>query len=313
MAYLAISFGAGVGGWISIAKLLNDWFSRWRAFAMSVTAAGAQLGGFLLPLLTRGIENYDFRMTSLGIGIVLIVVAIPASRLIRNLPEDMGLRPDGEPRHHTEYAGASHSVSEPTDANEMTLGQALRTAAFWVIAVARLTSSVLIATVSLHLVSKLTDSGISMTTADFVVTIYTFVAFLSGLVAGYLADRTSKVIVLFVCMLVMAFAMGILTVTDTLPMAVVFAVLWGAGIGGRLPLLTAITGDFFGRKRFGAILGINMALSSIPMIFGPLFAGYMYDLNRSYFIPFATFTIIGFIGAFVILLARRPSSPAEPT
>ena len=114
----------------------------------------------------------------------------------------------------------------------MTPRQALKTVSFWVIAVARLTSVVSIVSLSVHLVPKLTDSGISLITANFVVTLYTFVAFLTGFLAGYLADRSSKVIVLFVCMLLQALAMGILTFTDTLPMAVVFAVLWGAGFGG---------------------------------------------------------------------------------
>ena len=80
-----------------------------------------------------------------------------------------------------------------------------------------------------------------------------------------------------------------------------------------MPLLTAIIGDFFGRKNFGSILGINMVPSNIAMIFAPLFAGFMFDLRQSYFIPFITFAIMGFIGTFVILLARQPSSPAEPT
>ena len=313
VAYLAISLGSGVGGWIAIVTLINNWFSRRRALAMSVAVSGVQLGGFLVPLMAWGIENHDFRMTSLGIGIVLILVAIPASRFMRNLPEDVGLQPDGEPVPRTGDTSASRTDSQFTDTPEMTPSQALKTVAFWVIAVARLTSVVSIITLSVHLVPKLTDSGISLITANFVVTIYTFVAFLSGFVAGYLADRTSKVLVLFVCMFLQALAMAILALTDSLPMAVVFAVLWGAGFGGRVPLLTAIIGDFFGRRNFGSILGINMVPSNIAMIFAPLFAGFMFDLRQSYFIPFITFAVMGFIGAFVILLARQPSSPAEPT
>ncbi len=311
-AYLAISLGSGVGGWIAIVTLINNWFSRRRAMAMSLAVSGVQLGGFLVPLMAWGIENHDFRMTSLGIGIVLIVVAVPASRLMRNVPEDMGLRPDGDPSPLTRDSSASTERTSD-QATEMTPRQALRTVAFWIIAVARLTSVVSIITLSVHLVPKLTDSGMSLITANFVVTLYTFVAFLSGFVAGYLADRTSKVIVLFVCMFMQAVAMGILALTDTLPMVLVFAVLWGAGFGGRVPLLTAIIGDFFGRKNFGSILGMNMVPSNIAMIFAPLFAGFMYDLRQSYFIPFATFAIMGFIGTFVILLARQPESPAEPT
>ena len=313
VAYLAISLGSGVGGWIAIVTLINNWFSRRRALAMSIAVSGVQLGGFLVPLMAWGIENHDFRMTSLGIGIVLVLVAIPASRFMRNLPEDMGLQPDGEPILRTGDTSASETASQSTDTTEMTPRQALRTVAFWVIAIARLASVVSIITLSVHLVPKLTDSGISLITANFVVTIYTFVAFLSGFVAGYLADRTSKVIVLFVCMFLQALAMTILALTDSLPMAVVFAVLWGAGFGGRVPLLTAIIGDFFGRKNFGSILGMNMVPSNIAMIFAPLFAGFIFDLRHSYFIPFITFAIMGFIGTFVILFARQPSSPAKST
>ena len=311
VAYITISLGSGVGGWIAFVTLINNWFSRRRALAMSIAVSGIQLGGFLVPLMAWGIESHGFRMTALGIGIVLIVVAVPASRFVRNLPEDVGSLPDGAPIRRTVGASGSSTQSDSGDVPDMTPRQALKTVSFWVIAVARLTSVVSIVSLSVHLVPKLTDSGISLITANFVVTLYTFVAFLTGFLAGYLADRSSKVIVLFVCMLLQALAMGILTFTDTLPMAVVFAVLWGAGFGGRVPLLTAIVGDYFGRRHFGSILGMNMVPSNIAMIFAPLFAGFMFDLRQSYVIPFATFTIMGFIGAFVILLARQPSPLQE--
>ena len=313
VAYLAISLGSGVGGWIAFVTLINNWFSRRRALAMSIAVSGIQLGGFLVPLLAWGIENHDFRLTALAIGIVLIIVAVPASHFVRNRPEDVGERPDGAPLRRAPLTQSGAPQPESTDEIELSPRQALKTLAFWVIAVARLTSVVSIVTLSVHLVPKLTDSGISLITANFVVTLYTFAAFLSGFIAGYLADRTSKIAVLFVCMFLQALAMGILTVTDSLPMAWVFAILWGAGFGGRVPLLTAIIGDFFGRRNFGSILGLNMVPSNIAMIFAPLFAGFMFDLRQSYFIPFAVFTVMGFIGAFVILLARQPSHPQTST
>jgi len=311
VAYLAISLGSGVGGWIAFVTLINNWFSRRRALAMSIAVSGIQLGGFLVPLMAWGIENYNFRITALFIGIALIAVAIPASRLIRNVPEDMGLRADGYAATRVSRASGSSAQVESDEVFDMTPCQALRTFAFWVIAIARLTSVVSIISLSVHLVPKLTDSGMSLITANFIVTLYTFMAFLSGFVAGYLSDKTSKVAVLFVCMFLQALAMSILTVFDSLPMAVVFAVLWGIGFGGRVPLLTAIVGDFFGRKHFGSILGINMVPSNVAMIFAPLFAGFMFDLRQSYFIPFAVFSIMGFVGAFVILLARMPRAPDE--
>ena len=96
VAYLAISLGSGIGGWIPMVTLVNNWFVRRRAIAMSVAVSGIQLGGFLVPLMAWGIESHGFRVTTLGIGATLLAVTIPLSRFIRNRPEEQGLMPDGE-------------------------------------------------------------------------------------------------------------------------------------------------------------------------------------------------------------------------
>ena len=115
VAYIAISLGSGVGGWIAFVTLINNWFSRRRALAMSIAVSGIQLGGFLVPLMAWGIESHGFRMTALGIGIVLIVVAVPASRFVRNLPEDVGSLPDGAPIRRTVGASGSSTQSDSGD------------------------------------------------------------------------------------------------------------------------------------------------------------------------------------------------------
>ncbi len=314
IAYLAISLGSGLGGWIAVVTMVNNWFIRKRAMAMALAVSGVQLGGFLVPLMAWGIESHGFRQALLGIGIIMIATAIPASRFIRNRPEDYGLLPDGQPVIASDVAQEASSESDnAADSRDLTPQEALRTVAFWAVAVSRTTSVVSIISLSVHLVPKLVDSGLSLITANFVVMFYTLMALPSGFVAGYLADRTSKKAVLFVCMLMQSAAVAILALFDSLPMALLFAVLWGAGFGGRVPLLTAILGDFFGRKHFGSILGFNMVPSNIAMIIAPLFAGFMFDLNQSYFIPFAAFAVLGFIGTFIILLARQPGGgAAEP-
>ena len=306
-AYLAISLGSGVGGWLPMVALINNWFARRRALAMSVAVTGIQFGGFLVPIMAWGIENHGFRVVTFWIGVVLIASALPASRYIRNRPEEQGLLPDGERALTAASASGGESERAQDDADDsgdMTLREALRTPAFWIIAVCRLTSVVSIVSLAVHLVPKLTDAGMSLVAANFIVLLYTAAAMPAGLVAGYLADRTSNVLVLFACMLLQAVAVAIIAVGDSLPMALLFAVLWGVGFGGRVPLLTAIIGEFFGRKHFGTILGVNMIPSNIAMIFAPLFAGYMFDETQSYLVPFAAFAVLGFAGAFMILLAR---------
>ena len=197
LAYLAISLGSGIGGWIAVVTLVNNWFIRKRAMAMALAVSGVQLGGFLVPVMAWGIESHGFRQALLGIGIVMIAVAIPASRLIRNRPEEYGLLPDGQPAVASGVAqGASPGSDTDADSRDMTPREALKTVAFWVVAVSRTTSVVSIISLSVHLVPKLVDSGLSLITANFVVMFYTMMALPSGFVAGYLADRTSKKAVL---------------------------------------------------------------------------------------------------------------------
>ncbi len=45
------------------------------------------------------------------------------------------------------------------------------------------------------------------------------------------------------------------------------------------------------------------------MMAGPLFAGYMFDICRSYFIPFLVFAILSFLGAALILFVKKPKAP----
>ncbi len=308
-AYVMISFGSGVGGWIPMITMVNNWFSKRRAIAMAMAVSGVQFGGFLVPVMALGIESSGFRMTTFGIGVCLLVVVYPVSRLIRNRPEEHGLTPDGLAMPVTGTSPRPDSNQEDTETagNDMTLRQALKTVAFWAIVVARTTSVVSIVSMAVHLVPKLTDTGMSLVTANLVVMTYTTLAIPSGVLAGIIADRTSTTGVLFMCLLLQAVSVAVLAVSDSLGLALVFAVMYGIGFGGRVPLLTAIIGDYFGRRHFGTILGVNMIPSNVAMIVAPLFAGYMFDINQSYFVPFAAFSVLGFLGTFAILFAKRPT------
>ena len=52
-------------------------------------------------------------------------------------------------------------------------------------------------------------------------------------------------------------------------MAPIFVVVYGLGFGARIPLGTAIRGEYFGRKAFGKVLGVSMLPMMILMTLGP--------------------------------------------
>ena len=305
LGFIVVTLGSGLGGWLAIISMVNNWFSRRRSFAMATAMSGIHLGGFLVPVLALGIESHGFRMTTLGIGVFLLVLVIPVTRVIRGRPEDYGLRPDGDPVPPQATQSDGSQASEDTEA-EFTAAQALRTRAFWILTIVNLSSSVSIVTLALHLVPKLTDMGLSLTGAGLVVLTYTAIALPAQFVAGWFADRLPKPPVIFVFLMLQAASILIIAVADTLVMAYLFAALYGIGFGGRIPLLTAIRGEYFGRKAFATIMGLSQFPNNNAMIGAPLFAGYMFDVRGSYFIPFSAFAALNFAGAVLMLFVKRP-------
>ena len=68
--------------------------------------------------------------------------------------------------------------------------------------------------------------------------------------------------------------------------AYIFAVLYGIGLGARVPLLTAIRGDFFGRRNFATIMGVSQVPMNFAMVGAPIAAGYLFDTLGNYTIAF---------------------------
>jgi MFS family permease len=299
-SFLTITLGSGLGGWLAIIAMVNNWFTRQRTFAMASAMSGIHFGGLLVPLLALGIETFEFRGAATIIGVFLLIVVGPAAKVIRNRPEDMNLQPDGDTER------LSESVQTEDEEPDFTVGQALRTPAFWILTIMQVASSIAIVTLALHLVPKLTDMGMTLSGAGTVVLAYTIVALPSQFLSGYFADRLPKTLMIAIFLAIQGIAITIIAFADSVLLAYLFALLYGIGFGGRNPLTTAIRGEYFGRKAFATIMGISQFPMNIGMIGAPLFAGYMFDTTNSYVIPFSVFAILTFFGAFLMLFVKKP-------
>ena len=198
--------------------------------------------------------------------------------------------------------------AEPVEDEEpdFTATQALKTPAFWMLTIAQVASSVAIVTLALHLVPKLTDTGMSPPAAALVQTAYTLVALPAQFISGYLAERLPKTLMIAFFLFLQGTGILVIALFDSVAMAYVFALLYGIGFGGRSPLTTAIRGDYFGRKAFATIMGISQFPMNVAMIFAPLFAGYMFDTTGTYIVPFTTFAALSYMGAILMLFVRKP-------
>ena len=298
LAYLVIALGQGLGSWLALNTMINNWFVRRRSMAMGLGNSVSRLGSLLLvPILAWLMdpdfpERFGWSNTSLVLGIVLILVAFPITRLIRNKPEEYGLLPDGdtpeEAMKHKEEA-----IKAGTEQIDFTVSQALKEPSFWLISFGHGFTSMVLLALMLHLAPMMTDEGYSIQTAAYVVSGYTGVSMIFQLIGGYVGDRVPKNVALMV--FTMSQALGVLLLTfgpPTLLVAYGFALLFGIGFGGRNPISAAIRGDYFGRKNFGKIMGISQVPMNVLLLIGPVFAGFMRDWKGDYTIAFGVLGVL---------------------
>ncbi len=312
LAFIIIMLGAGLGTFLPVMTALNRWFLRRRGTAIAIAGEGYFLSGIaIVPILAWSVTpgHVGWEDTSRWIGFIILAAAWPVSRLVRNRPEDSGQYPDGDDPAEVQSPAQQTPRAETAAGPDFTVRQALRAPAFWYITFGHSLSSMLNAALTVHLILMLTDQDLSLQMASFVWSVIMATGAVFQLIGGYLGDRLSKRLVLFVCGTVQAagfagFALAALT--DTPEIVFLFGVVYGAGFGARIPLTTAIRGDYFGRKAFASIMGISSAPMYLLMLVAPLFAGAMYDLTESYVIPFMVLAAMGSLSGICFLMAKKP-------
>ena len=318
LAFVIMSLGHSLCGWVPVTTLLNNWFIRNRAKAMGWSNTFSRLGALILvPAIAWAInpdkDRLGWDVTALALGIFSFLVAVPMYKVIRNRPEEYNLLPDGlmplevETSRNSQDSGKEVSqIDVQQDTQDLTTAQALKTVAFWLISIGHGLTSMVIIAIMAHLGLFMSDNGFDIQTTAWVVSVYTFVAMVFPVVGGYVGDRIPIRIAIFVFTSIQAFSVVILTFATTLPLLYAFAVLFGIGFGGRSPLTTAIRGDYFGRRSFGKILGISTVPLNILLLVAAPFAGYMYDTTGSYTSAFLILAALSFVGGVFFLLAKKP-------
>lgn len=252
LVFLLIGTLAAGSNTVSYVPILSAWFDRHRGLAIGLAVAGIGLGFFYTPILAQTlIDAYGWRAGYLGLGAVIVVVAVPLIALVvRNTPVEMGLAPDGDRQQHISdaYLGVGLSGAE-----------AVRTRVFWVLMFVFFSMSFVLNGVFAHLVPMLTDRGMPAAEAALAASALGITVFVSRIIVGFLVDRffAPLVAVLFFTLSAIGVAMfGAGAVGAT---ALVASLMIGLSLGAELDLMAYLASRYFGLRAFGANYGMLLA------------------------------------------------------
>jgi MFS family permease len=303
-----IGFGASAMGGLATAKLVTNWFSRRRGTALGIAATGISASGVVMPFVTATlIEHYGWREGFMVYGVFTALVVVPlVLKLVISSPEDVGMRPDGQPppsREPPTTAAPAPPLAQP--------GPILRERNFWALtAVVALLFCCQSATLT-HMVPRVTDTGVSLQVASLMMSLTAGLGIAGKLSFGWLVDRwTARRAIWFTigCQLLGQLAM---LQQSNLALFAAGAALFGYGMGGVVPMQGALVAKVFGRARFGKALGaMRPAMFPIQIIGVPL-AGAIYDATGSYTPAFLVFIVLYLVAAGVALTFRDPIAAAD--
>lgn len=309
LANIVIALGTGLQGLLILSVALNQWFRRKRTMANAVMLLGFATAGIVgVPAVVFLQTAMGWRASAIITGIFAWAVGIPLSMFLRRSPEQFGLLPDGDTPDASAEAGTRNRPA-PKEF-DFTLRQALRTRAFWLVAFGPTLSQLGMAAAGIHLFLHLEqDVGLSRPTAAFVWSVASMTNIPARLIGGYFGDRMPKRFVLGFAMVMIAASQFVLGIATSLPMAMVYAVLYGIGWGARTPVMNAMQGDYFGRRSQGIIRGWLTVVHLPFTVATPVLVGLMADRLGTYSPLFVILSFVGLAGAILIFFATPPKFP----
>ncbi len=315
-----ISAGAGVGAVNSVTTVVGKWFIRRRTLATGLIISGVGLGGLIVPALAWTVTTYGLNAGYIAAGLAILAVGLPASFVMRSEPEKYGMLPDGNtvvesygsrgPAQSTQTTEGPSNSPNYVEVN-FTGPQAMKTKAFWLLGLAFGMRQLTVSSIAVHQIPLLVDRGFSLAEASALLGMLAIISVPGRMVMGWLGDKYDKRYLLMGTLAMIIVSLFVLINATTLWHVLLFLVIYAPAYGGGGPLMTSMRGEYFGRRHFGTIQGLNQWVQIWGTLIGPIFAGIMYDTTKSYNVAFLAFAAASVVAIVLTFLATKPAPPKE--
>jgi MFS family permease len=297
---------------------LGKWFDRRRGMVSGIQGV-VLAGSFAMApwVMSRGIAALGWRSAWQVMALLLILGAGVGWLLLRDNPEECGLWMDGRTPTTTAKVSATNSGEDPT-AEPPTLegynrGQALKTLAFWAVALALASHALTLTGITFHIVDIGTEFNL---TESQIVTIFLPIAGVAtgvGYGMGLAADRVRLQLLFMVMLFWQGIGFWALTRFDQALFEALTVIGLGVTTGCFGTLSTVTLPRFFGRAHLGAIAGVQMMVIVMASALGPSFLAWFQQQQNSYKPALYWCAALSFILIGLMALARTPRATPSPT
>ncbi|MCS7207461.1 MAG: MFS transporter [Dehalococcoidia bacterium] len=300
LSYTLAYLGFTLMGHVPMGAVLARTFPRRRALAIGIAHTGMGSGGILLaPLIPLLITVMGWRWTLVLFGVVSAGILVLLGHTLFRRAASPPVARSGRTERGT------------------SLGDALRSREFWVLALAFVSANLALSGIGAHMVPFLADRGVSLQRGVWAIALLAFSHVGGKLGLALLSERFRPHYPLAVAYGLGALAVLLLVMVGAPWTAYVSAALVGLAMSATTVFQPILGALYFGTAALGAILGVLFAITFSLASAGGAVAGLLYDTTGTYRLPFLLFLGLLLVGSLLVLVAGwrvRPatSAPAPP-
>ena len=275
---------------ITYARVINSWFFRQRGFALGLSLCTTGIAGMILPIYVQTlIAHFGWRIAYLGLGLLPLVITLPAILLLLPRTEPILGPDDGE-----SATGAIEGVA---------VREALADRRYWIMALSVLIVGLGLGGTVVNLVPLLVDHGLTPMRAASLFGFYGLSVIVGRILSGWLLDRFWAPAI--GCGFLLSPAIGALLLANggQAPMLLAVATfLIGLASGAEFDLMAYLLGRYFGRRHFSVLYSGQYAAFALGAGTAPAIFGAVHDRLHTY-TPILHVSAALFVVAALALLA----------
>ena len=313
--YLLIGFclggGLALSGFATHSAIMPRWFIEKRGRATGIALSGIGIGIlFLAPILERLIAIFGWRIAYLIFGLVILFIVSPTGfLLLKDHPEDIGQGPDGTPPRSPEEFKKVYGEKNQKKGIREVFKFVRRDKRFWILMTIAFGIGFNNNTIMSQLALYLIDIKYLPVTAAIIFGSVGFIRTLGSVVGGWIGDLIGRSygvsLAGFIVGTGLVFLIFLPNFGSTLTNGFIFAIIYGTGTGAMSGCFSSLCGDCFEGPNYGTIVGFMEIFYGFGGVLGAPYAGFFFDITKSYTIPFTTIASFMFGALFLALYLHK--------
>jgi MFS family permease len=310
-AGVLMALGAGGVAMTTGSSVIARWFETRRGLAIGIAAGGMSAGQLVvIPLAAAITVWYGWRTSFLWLGIGLIVLVVPVALwLIRDNPEDRGLRPYGAAGAAQTGAQAAAAVA----AQRVGVAEAAQTLPFWLLMatffVCGYTSNGMVLT---HFMPHALEHNFTAFQASAALGVMGAMNIVGTIGSGWICDRFGRRIPLATYYFLRGLSLLFLLTVWDVPSLHLWAAIFGLNYISTVPPTTTLTANIYGRYSVGELSGWIFFAHQVGAALGAALAGWIFEWTGSYTSAFVSAAAMGIVAAGLALMIREEPIARRP-